>query len=276
MTIGDLLKKGTTELAKSGILNASSDAILIIAHALNEDKSYVLAHNHDELSSPHCKRILNLFELRAKRLPMSYVLGTKEFFGLNFKIDKRALTPRTETEIIVEEIIKRAPKKARLLDIGTGTGAMAIAIKYHRPDLNVTASEVSATALSLARENAQKLLSKESPIALIESDLFTNIAERFDCIVANLPYVSRSTELMPEVEAEPAVALFGGDTDGLMLYRRFFSELPSYLKTTGQVWIESDPWQQPALIKLAQNANLSVIFQDYFIIGFEVTAKSKN
>jgi release factor glutamine methyltransferase len=156
-----------------------------------------------------------------------------------------------------------------VLDIGTGSGAMAIALKHLRPDLIVAASEISNQALELARENTENILGADDKIDFITSDLFENIKGKFDIIVANLPYVTRTMELMPEVLNEPDVALFGGSDDGLELYRKFFQDLPKHIRDNSQIWTESDPWQQDELIKLATKSELKKIYQDYFILGFE-------
>lgn len=269
MKICDFFESARATLKDAGIEGAQTDAEVILAHTLGQDRAWLLAHHDTILSQTELKLAQSYINKRAGRTPMSYVLGVREFAGLEFKIDERTLTPRVETETIVAEVTKRAPQNARVLDIGTGSGAMAIALKHLRPDLNITASEVSTKALELARENAKELLDPNNKINFIKSDLFESIDDSFDIVVANLPYVTRSMELMPEVQNEPAVALFGGADDGLDLYRKFFSQLSKHINASSQVWTESDPWQQEALIALAKACGLTKIFQDYFILGFE-------
>ncbi len=268
MKVCDFLESTRATLKAANIEGAQTDAEVILAHTLERDRAWLLAHHDTILSQTELNLAQSYVNKRAGRIPMSYVLGVREFAGLEFKIDERALTPRVETETIVAEVIKHAPQGARVLDIGTGSGAMAIAIKYLRSDLRVIASEVSLNALELARENAKTLLGGDTKIEFIQSDLFDNIDGKFDVIVANLPYVTRNMELMPEVQNEPAVALFGGADDGLDLYRKFFAELPDFIYNKSQIWTESDPWQQDELIKLAKTCGLTKIFQDYFILGF--------
>lgn len=271
MSIAKLRKQIISTLKAAGITGAQTDAELIMSFVLKKDRTWLMAHDTDELASADTERMKSLAQRRAQREPLSYVLGQREFAGLMFSIDNRALTPRVETETIVAEVTKGAPKRAAVLDVGTGSGAMAIALKRLRPDLVVTASEVSSSALELAQENAARLLERENTITFLESDLFDNVPGSFDIIVANLPYVTREMELMPEVEREPAVALFGGAPDGLDLYRKFFTQLPKHLNENGQIWLESDPWQQEALIALAAAQGLEKTFQDYFILGFCLT-----
>lgn len=271
MTVSEVIQQGILALKAAGIEGAHTDMDIIVAEVLSVDKSWLLAHADDELSEDHLKRIQLLIDKRVDRQPLSYALGYKDFYGLKIAVDERALTPRIETEVIVMEAAKNTPYGARVLDVGTGSGAMAIALLHSRPDFQVTASEVSSDALELAQENAARILGKTHEITFLISDLFSNITGTYDLIVANLPYVSRSFQIMPEVAHEPDVALFGGSEDGLDLYRSFFTSLPEYLSPDAGLYIESDPWQQPALIQLAQAAGLVVTFQDYFILGFSNT-----
>jgi len=275
MRLRTFIQAGIKQLKAAQIEGAQTDVELIVAFVLKVDRVWLLSHSENVLEPDIILQAQAYLDKRAARLPLSYVLEKREFAGLDFKIDARALTPRVETETIVAEVVQRAAQKASVLDMGTGSGAMAIALKHLRPDLMVTASEVSRDALDLARENSTRLLKATDAIDFVESDLFMNIDTRFDIIVANLPYVTRTMELMPEVQAEPDIALFGGADDGLDLYRRFFTELPQHLHIAGMVWLESDPWQQPAIIELAAKANLKNVFQDYFILGFASQLKNR-
>lgn len=272
MTIAEIIREVTDKLVAVGITGGRTDAELIVADVLKQDKAWLLAHGDDKLQATDLKLIRSLTDQRASRQPLSYVLGRREFAGLEFAVDARALTPRVETETIVAELTQRLAGDASVLDMGTGCGAIAISLKHMRPDLTVTASEVSDVALALAHENAARLLPQVADIAFISSDIFSNITGSFDAVAANLPYVARSIELMPEVENEPPVALFGGDDDGLALYRKFFKQIPAHLNSRALVFIESDPWQQPKLIKIAAAIQLKPIYQDYFILGFETTS----
>lgn len=272
MTTTEIILETAELLVAAGITGGRTDAELIVAEVLQKDKAWLLAHSDDKLEASDLTAIRSLAKKRASRQPLSYVLGHREFAGLEFAVDARALTPRVETETIVAELTQRLPENTSVLDMGTGCGAIAISLKRLRADLTVTASEVSNDALELAHENAARLLPSASDVHFIKSDIFENVSGRFDAIAANLPYVARSIELMPEVENEPHVALFGGDDDGLALYRKFFEHLPDHLNKHALVFIESDPWQQPELIKLAASAKLKPIYQDYFILGFETVS----
>jgi release factor glutamine methyltransferase len=167
---------------------------------------------------------------------------------------------------MVEWAIKYAPLDSHLIDIGTGSGAIALAINAHRPDLHITATEITIEALEIARRNAK---THHAEIEFIQSDLWENVTGVYDTIVTNLPYLRTDAQLMPEVHKEPAVALFGGK-DGLELYRRFLSELPAHLRIGGYLFTECDPWQHEGLIAEAAKVGLIPIEQGYFILGFEL------
>ncbi len=270
MTIKECLKQASQKLSNSGIASARLDAELLLCEILKHDRTWLLAHDSHQLDKASLKRFDELLARRLKRIPMSYILARKQFYGLDFFVDERVLTPRDETETIAQAVIERAPKHSKVIDIGTGSGALAVTIKYHRPDLIVSASEVSADALAVATINAKAILGQNHDIQLIESNLFDNIVGQFDFIVTNLPYVSTDYKprMMREVQYEPNVAIFGGEGDGLDLYRSFFSQVRKHLTQFGRIYLESDPWQQPELIKIAQKHGLEKILQDYLSLGF--------
>jgi release factor glutamine methyltransferase len=151
------------------------------------------------------------------------------------------------------------------MDIGTGSGAIAIAIAKNRPDLTISATEISPAALDVARRNAE---SHGVTIKLIESDLWDAVPTAYDTVVTNLPYLRSDADLMAEVKHEPSVALFGGP-DGLDLYRRFMTDLSSHLSPRGYLFTESDPWQHEPLTGLAITHGLSPVEQGYFVLGFQ-------
>ena len=266
MTIGQWLIQSAAALARAGVNSGRLDAELIFAHACSQNRAWVLAHTEDEPAELILDHANKLLIRRLAREPLVHLTGTREFYGLDFYITPDVLTPRIETEQIAAWAIKYATAGSRLIDIGTGSGAIAIAIKHARPDLVVTATEVTSEALEVARRNAVAL---NVDITLTLSDLWNNVTGKFDIICTNLPYLKDEArnELMEEVKHEPEVALFGGP-DGLDIYRRFLTELPQYLEPKGYLFTECDPWQQPDLIAEAAKVGLKVIEQNYFILGF--------
>jgi release factor glutamine methyltransferase len=267
-TIASWLAEAREQLTGSGISSSTLDAELILGHVLNKPRAWILAHDTDELTANHSESANTLIARRASREPLVHLTGTREFYGLDLNITPNVLTPRIETEQMVEWAIKYAAPDSHLIDIGTGSGAIAVAIAKHRPDLRVTGTDISELELAVARHNADK---QAVTIDLVISDLWSRISGSFDMVVTNLPYLTDDADLMPEVKREPAVALFGGP-DGLELYRRFLTGLGDHLTPGGYLFTECDPWQHEALIAEAKRYNLSPIEQGYFILGFQLEA----
>ncbi len=268
MTIRTAIKQTTRILRDAHIDSAQLDAELLVAYAAGRERAWVLAHDDYELDEPQAEQIHALTGRRASREPLVHLTGTREFYGLNMDITPDVLTPRVETEQMVGWAVKYAPQNSRLIDIGTGSGAIAIAIAKHRPDLTISGTEITNAALAVASLNIKKHATK---VGLIKSDLWDNIDGQFETIVTNLPYLrdDATSELMPEVRHEPGVALFGG-LDGLDLYRRFLQDLPNHLTPGGFLFTECDPWQHADLILEAAKAGLLPIEQGYFILGFQL------
>lgn len=266
MTVRDALKHAIIRLDQAKISGGRLDSELIMAYVLGRDRAWLLAHDDIELDEPQLEQFNALINRRFNREPVVHITGTREFYGLDLEITPDVLTPRAETEQMVEWAIQYAPQNSRLLDIGTGSGAIAIAIAKHRPDLEITATEISDRELDIARRNAAK---HNVSLRFIVSDLWSNLTgATFDTVVTNLPYLQNDADLMPEVRKEPAVALFGGP-DGLDLYRRFLHSLPEHLSIGGYLFTESDPWQHEPLIAEATRYSLTPIEQGYFILGFK-------
>ena len=202
-------------------------------------------------------RVLALTRRRAAGEPVAYLVGEKEFCGLRLRVDKRVLVPRPETEEVVLAIVedwRRA--QASILDLGTGSGAIACALAHMLPLAHITATDSSAAALEVARANVEQLGLSER-IALLAGDLFEPLmmGQTYDVIVANLPYVATSdAALAADVRAhEPHTALFGG-ADGLDIYRRLLPDAPAHLRTNGRVYLECGPANARALREIAQAA----------------------
>lgn len=269
MRVGEAQQLGERVLQEAQIDSRRIDTALILEAVSGKSRTWSYAHPEFELSSQQTTQFKALLEKRRLRTPLVHLTNRREFYGLDLYIDERVLTPRVETEKMAEWAIKYAPEASRLIDIGTGSGALAVAIKKHRSDLQIWATDVSDGALAVARINAH---THKVAINFIKSDLWNDVAGRFQAVVTNLPYLTDDADLMPEVRKEPAVALFGG-TDGLSLYRRFLKQLPDHLEPGGYVFTECDPWQHQSLIAEAKGAGLAPIQQDdYFILGFQRTA----
>lgn len=268
MTLGQALTYGESTLKAAGIDGGRLDTQILLEFVTHKNRTHILAHEESELDTEQEDQFKSLIAKRAERIPLVHLTHTREFYGIDLYIDDDVLTPRVETEKMVEFAIKHTPRDGKLIDIGTGSGAIAIVIKTHRPDLEVWATEVNDEALAVARRNIGNL---KLDIRLVKSDLFSEIDVKFDTVATNLPYLQNDADLMPEVQKEPAVALFGGD-DGLDIYRRFLNELPDYLSPNGYLFTECDPWQQEHLKTEAAKIGLQPIEEDYFILGFALNS----
>lgn len=182
--------------------------------------------------------VKGIFQQLAAHKPAQYIIGQVDFYGMQLKVDERVLIPRPETEELVEFILAENPDtNLSVLDIGTGSGAIALALAKNRPDWSVTAADISQDALDVASENAKN---QNLQIFLKKSDCFTEISEKYDIIVSNPPYISREDESevgLNVLYSEPHLALFA-DEDGLAIYRRIAEDAKDYLKYGGKIYLE--------------------------------------
>ena len=174
----------------------------------------------------------------ANHIPAQYIIGHADFFGMQLKVDERVLIPRPETEELVELILtENSEKNLKVLDIGTGSGAIALALAKNRPDWSVTAADISQDALDLSLENAK---AQNLNLSFIKSDCFSEISAKYDIIVSNPPYISRADEVevgLNVLHSEPHLALFA-DEDGLAIYRRIAEDSKDYLNDGGKIYLE--------------------------------------
>ena len=174
----------------------------------------------------------------AAHIPAQYIIGHAEFFGMELKVDERVLIPRPETEELVDLILTENPEKnLKVLDIGTGSGAIALALAKNRADWSVTAADISQDALELASENAKSL---DLEITFIKSECFSEISAKYDIIVSNPPYISREDQEevgLNVLHSEPHLALFA-DEEGLAIYRRIAEDSKDYLNDGGKIYLE--------------------------------------
>lgn len=222
MTIRSWLRSAEERLRLQGVEEAKLDATLLLAEACGKDRSWILAHLDDDANGFELAE--ELLARRLDREPLAYILGRREFFGRIFKVAPGVLIPRQETEVLVEAAMAAAPAHGRVVDIGTGSGCIAITLSLERPDLQVAALERSSDALAIARENARTLGAKVEFIQGDARDLLLTLDS--DLIVTNPPYVADGARLMPEVgRHEPPGALFAG-IDGLDFYRMLAQTAP--------------------------------------------------
>jgi len=226
------------ELRKHKIERPGSTSLIIISHVLNKPKSWVLTHNEYEPNGHELSAIQRRNEQLNTGVPLPYVLGTWEFFGKSYKVTPDVLIPRPETERLVEKAIEHLNKikPAKVVDVGTGSGVIAISLAEACPNAEVLAIDLSYAALQVASENA--LIHHQSHIQFLQADLFTPLLKKFDLIIANLPYIPVGTLDQLEVSRwEPRLALDGGET-GLEIIRKLLVQARDRLASPGVILLE--------------------------------------
>jgi release factor glutamine methyltransferase len=260
MTLREALTVAAAQFANDEHLRATAirDAELLLLHILQIPRVTLIAHPDEELSANQRAAYEDSIARRLHHEPIQYITGQQEFYGLAMKVTPAVLIPRPETEHLVEAVLELLPanEPLKLADIGTGSGAIAIALAAHLPQAAITALDISAEALAIATANAHEHKVADR-IRFLQSDLLSALnpeAETFDAIVSNPPYVAEADRetLHPQVrDHEPATALFAGKT-GLDIYRRLIPQAYSALKPDGLLALEIGHDQQDAVASLLQ------------------------
>ncbi|MSU69837.1 MAG: peptide chain release factor N(5)-glutamine methyltransferase [Opitutaceae bacterium] len=256
-TVLEIIKKTTDFFAGRGIESARLNAELLVGHALGLKRMQLYVQFERPLTEPELEKIRPLVRRRGQHEPVQYILGETEFFGLRLKTDRRALIPRPETEQLVEHVTaKLVAPPARALDLGTGGGAVALALAHHYPALAVTAVDLSEDALALARENAAAT-GLADRVTFLRSNWFEvlPVEARFDLIVGNPPYLSAAEVAATALEVrtyEPAQALTPAGLDGLADLRAILAGAPRFLASGGLLALETGIGQHAALLRLAR------------------------
>lgn len=254
MTLAQAIREGATFLHEAGSPSARLDAEVLLAHLLGLRRVDLYAQAGRMLTAGQEQAYQALLERRARKEPISYLVGRKEFFALSFAVDRRVLVPRPETELLVARALDRAQAlgKAdlRIADVGTGSGCIAIALAGRLPQARIYATDVSAEALEVARTNVHRH-GMEDRVVLLLGDLCAPLPEAVDLLVANLPYTVWETLPLGITAYEPRVALDGGPDD-LELYRRLLPQIPAFLRPGGSALLEVGDGQAEAVRALAQ------------------------
>lgn len=256
MTISELIKKGMIELKNGNIEEPKLKARLLMQYVLNKSRQYVIVNDREELDNIKEKQYLEEIKILKKGVPIEHITHQKEFMKLSFFVDKNVLIPRQDTEILVEEVINNAKKNnaKKILDLCTGSGAIAVSLAKYLPQAEITAIDISNEALKIAKKNAISN-NVENQITFISSDMFTNLnEEKFDIIVSNPPYIKTNVikNLDIQVQNEPYIALDGGK-DGLDFYKKIINESYQYLKYNGYLCLEIGFDQKIDVIELIEN-----------------------
>jgi release factor glutamine methyltransferase len=247
MTVGAALRLDVLDALERRIL---------VSHALGLSRVQLITQSEQVLTSSEALAIASLFERRMAGEPIAYIIGKREFYGLPFTVTPDVLIPRPETELLVELALDKAPPQSSVLDMGTGSGAIAVAIAQARPDLKVTALDRSATALQIAQQNAQR---HKASVRFLQSDWYGGLkGERFDVIVSNPPYIVAGDAHLSQgdLRFEPADALTD-HADGLTALRTIIKDAPQHLKPGGWLMMEHGYDQAEAVRALLSQAGFS-------------------
>ena len=258
MTYREAVEFGTKCLTDAGVPDAALDAWYLLQMVCRIERSYYYVHGEEDITQDAQKEYEIAVQKRAEHIPLQYIIGEQEFMGLRFKVNSNVLIPRQDTETLVEQVLKIVKPGMKVLDLCTGSGCVLISVLKNAPELTGVGSDISKTALLVAKKNAKM---HEVDADWIRSDLFDNITETFDVIMANPPYIPTGEilSLMPEVrDFEPENALDGG-ADGLDFYRKIAGQVKDYLNPGGYVYMEIGYDQGEAVSELMRNAGFTEV-----------------
>jgi release factor glutamine methyltransferase len=243
-SIADLIAEAAQILTRAGVPEARREAMSLVKHVTERDRTFIITHPRTTLASPDVRRLRELVERRAEGMPQQYLTGHQEFYGLDFEVTPDVLIPRPETELLVEtalELLDKTSKPNLICDVGTGSGCIPVALLHERPTMQAVGLDISANALRVAARNAVRH-SVHERLTLIASDCFAALDSRalFTMIVSNPPYIAEDAlaDLQREVrDYEPRIALTPGG-DGLRIIRRLVADAPRFLKRGGHLLME--------------------------------------
>lgn len=261
MNLREVLKQGIEKLKENNIEDASLKAKMLLSEILEMKKEYLIVHEEEILDEPDINTFFEKIDRLVNNEPIQYILNRQDFMGLNLYVDSNVLIPQPDTEILVEEVIALASEKENLkiLDMCTGSGAIAISLAKYIKNSNVYATDISEKALEIAKDNSLKNI---TDITFIHSDVFENVKENeFDFIVSNPPYIETDVikTISKEVQNEPHIALDGGE-DGLYFYRKISKEAFDFLKQDGYLAFEIGYNQREAVENLLRENGYKNIY----------------
>jgi len=270
LAINEWLDDATRQLVFAEIPSARLDSELILAHTIRKTRSYLHAHPEEELTDRAIEIASARLALRMERVPVAYIIGHKEFYGHQFAVTVSTLIPRPESEVLIELLKNAMPRNRslfnetlRLVDVGTGSGALGITAKLLFPELSVTLIDNSRHALKVADKNSRNL---HADITIMQSDLLADYPFNANIIIANLPYVDPDWERSPETNHEPAEALFANN-NGKALIFELLVQTQEKLIDGGSLILEADPEQHTDIVAEAKKYGLLLVeVQDYGLL----------
>lgn len=264
------LKKAIKQLEDAGVGTARLDALVLLEDITGKDRTHLLAHPELELSTEQQNQLQNLLDRRSQHEPLAYIRQKTEFYGYEFIVSAATLEPRPESETMIDLLLKYRDDPGMhpvfsLADVGAGSGALGITASLLFKLAGVDLLEISPAALKVARANTKKL---NSDAVCYQSDMFSAVNDqKYDVVLANLPYVPDSYPINTAASKEPRLAIFGGD-DGLDEYRQLFSQLPEHTNEGALVFTESLPFQHRELANIARTHGFKQIDTEDFIQVF--------
>jgi release factor glutamine methyltransferase len=254
-TVGRAVNAATQRLEEAGVSTARLDAQVILAHVLGVGRSWLFAHFEYALADAQANQFTELIARRVKHEPVAYLIGRKEFYGIELQVDQRVLIPRPDTEMLVDAVLvvaaNQSPAPVIVADVGTGSGAIALAVAANAENTRIFAMDVSNDALAVAASNTARLDSRDQ-VTLLHSDLLDSLPEPVDVIVANLPYVTSADYRKLDADVrkyEPQLALEAGEK-GLNVISRLLRQVPPCLRPDGMVILEIGYKQGQAVLDL--------------------------
>lgn len=260
INIGEVKKQILNLLKTSNIKTYSIDSDLIISKVTGLTREKIIAYPERIINNEQYKSIVELANKRSKYYPIAYIIGEKEFYGLTFTVNENVLIPRPETEHLVEKVLSLSSEFKSLLDICTGSGIIGITVKFYKPEIDVTISDINETSLVIAGKNADKILNNTN-IKIIQSDLFENITGKYDIITCNPPYISEAEylNLQHDVLFEPKEALIALE-EGYYYYYEISKIARYFLNPNGLIFYEIGDKQKEHIIEI--NKNNGYIFKE--------------
>lgn len=258
MTYQEAVKNGEKVLKLANISDAKVDAWMLFEMACKVDRNFYYLHMDEDITAEQQKEYEIALKKRAEHIPLQYITGEQEFMGLKFKVNSNVLIPRQDTEVLVEEALKRIQPGMRVLDMCTGSGCIAVSIAKNVPHIEMHAVDISKQALNVAKDNAKL---NEVSVEFERSDLFDHVTGKYDVIVSNPPYIPTSEipKLMPEVGSFEPVEALDGKEDGLYFYRKIIAECKDYLNPDGMIFFEIGYEQGADVSALLQEAGFSQV-----------------
>jgi release factor glutamine methyltransferase len=268
MKVNDYLSHTTERLTAAGIATARLDCLVLLEDILNTNRTHLLAHPELEITEVNLAKLTAMVDQRVRHIPLAYIRGKTEFYGREFLIDHHVLEPRPESEAIIDLLLSMpSDQRKSIVDVGTGSGALAITVALELPNSNITALDIDSNCLKIARRNARK---HRVDIQIIESDLLEQLPaqDQSTVLLCNLPYVPDDFQINTAALHEPRLAIFGG-LDGLDVFRQLFAQLQKRSERKILVLCESLPTQHDRLAHIASSAGFELTIGQDFIQLFE-------